>query len=115
MSDFKIGCHLSTSKGFLHMAKEIVSLGGNTFQFFTRNPRGGAAKAIDEADVKAYHEYAKEHGIDVILAHAPYTLNPCSADENTRNFAKETLYMKIVVYRSPKALRKILYKLLGMK
>ncbi len=90
MSDFKIGCHLSTSKGFLHMAKEIVSLGGNTFQFFTRNPRGGAAKAIDEADVKAYHEYAKEHGIDVILAHAPYTLNPCSADENTRNFAKET-------------------------
>ncbi len=90
MSDFKIGCHLSTSKGFLHMAKEIVSLGGNTFQFFTRNPRGGSAKAIDEADVKAFHEYAKEHGIEVILAHAPYTLNACSADENTRNFARET-------------------------
>lgn len=90
MSEFKIGCHLSTSKGFLHMAKEIVSLGGNTFQFFTRNPRGGAAKAIDESDVKAFHQYAKEHGIDVILAHAPYTLNACSADENTRNFAKET-------------------------
>ncbi|MBQ4284063.1 MAG: deoxyribonuclease IV [Lachnospira sp.] len=90
MSDFKIGCHLSTSKGFLHMAKEIISLGGNTFQFFTRNPRGGSAKAIDEADVKAFHEYAKEHGIEVILAHAPYTLNACSADENTRNFARET-------------------------
>ncbi len=90
MSDFKIGCHLSTSKGFLHMAKEIVSLGGNTFQFFTRNPRGGSAKAINEADVKAFHEYAKEHNIEVILAHAPYTLNACSADENTRNFAKET-------------------------
>lgn len=90
MSDFKIGCHLSTSKGFLHMAKEIVSLGGNTFQFFTRNPRGGSAKAIDEADVKAFHEYAKENGIEVILAHAPYTLNACSADENTRNFARET-------------------------
>ncbi len=90
MRDFKIGCHLSTSKGYLHMAKEIVSLGGNTFQFFTRNPRGGAAKEIDEADVKAFHEYAKENGIDIILAHAPYTLNACSADEKTRDFAKRT-------------------------
>ncbi len=88
--DFKIGCHLSTSKGYLHMAEEIVSLGGNTFQFFTRNPRGGSAKEIDEADVKAFHEYAKENGIDVILAHAPYTLNACSADESTRDFAKRT-------------------------
>lgn len=90
MRDFKIGCHLSTSKGYLYMAKEIVSLGGNTFQFFTRNPRGGAAKEIDEADVKAFHEYAKENGIDVILAHAPYTLNACSADESTRDFARRT-------------------------
>lgn len=90
MRDLKIGCHLSTSKGYLHMAKEIVSLGGNTFQFFTRNPRGGAAKEIDEADVKAFHEYAKENGIDIILAHAPYTLNACSADEKTRDFAKRT-------------------------
>lgn len=89
--DFKIGCHLSTSKGYLHMAKEIVSLGGNTFQFFTRNPRGGAAKAIDAADVEAFHKYAATNGIEVILAHAPYTLNACSADENTRNFARQTM------------------------
>ena len=73
------------------MGKEILSLGGNTFQFFTRNPRGGSAKAIDEADVKAFIELAKGNGIDVILAHAPYTLNACSADESTRTFAKETM------------------------
>ena len=85
-----IGCHLSVSGGYEKMGKTALSIGASTFQFFTRNPRGGAAKAIDEADVKAYHEYAKEQGIEVILAHAPYTLNACSADENTRNFAKET-------------------------
>ena len=87
---FKIGCHLSSSKGFLNMGKEIISLGGNTFQFFTRNPRGGAAKAIDEEDVQRFKEFAGENGIDVILAHAPYTLNACSADEETRNFARQT-------------------------
>ena len=72
---FKIGCHLSASKGFLNMGKEIVALGGNTFQFFTRNPRGGAAKDIDEKDVEAFKKFADENGIEVILAHAPYTLN----------------------------------------
>lgn len=87
---FKIGCHLSSSKGFLNMGKEIISLGGNTFQFFTRNPRGGAAKAIDEEDVNRFKQFAEENGIEVILAHAPYTLNACSADEETRNFAKQT-------------------------
>lgn len=87
---FQIGCHLSASKGFLHMGKEAVSLGGNTFQFFTRNPRGGAAKAIDEKDVEDFKTFAKEHGINIILAHAPYTLNACSADESTREFAKNT-------------------------
>jgi deoxyribonuclease-4 len=87
---FKIGCHLSTSKGFLHMGQEAISLGGNTFQFFTRNPRGGAAKPIDIDDITAYREYAKNNGIEVILAHAPYTLNACSADESTRIFAKNT-------------------------
>lgn len=87
---FKIGCHLSTSKGFLHMGKEIVSLGGNTFQFFTRNPRGGSAKEIDEKDIEAFLAFSKENKIDVILAHAPYTLNACSADESTREFAKNT-------------------------
>ena len=87
---FQIGCHLSASKSFLHMGKEAVALGGNTFQFFTRNPRGGAAKAIDEKDVESFKAFAKENGIHVILAHAPYTLNACSADESTREFAKNT-------------------------
>ena len=87
---FKIGCHLSASKGFLNMGKEIVALGGNTFQFFTRNPRGGAAKDIDEKDVEAFKKFADENGIEVILAHAPYTLNACSADESIRDFAKRT-------------------------
>ncbi|MBQ8391536.1 MAG: deoxyribonuclease IV [Clostridia bacterium] len=84
---FYIGCHLSASKGFLHMAKEAVSIGANTFQFFTRNPRGFAAKDIDEADVRAFLEYTKENGFGKILAHAPYTLNPSSADERVRDLA----------------------------
>lgn len=88
---FKIGCHLSASKGFLNMGKEIVALGGNTFQFFTRNPRGGAAKDIDEKDVEAFKKFADENGIEVILAHAPYTLNACSADSGIREFAKNTM------------------------
>lgn len=87
----KIGCHLSSSRGFLHMGKEAVSIGANTFQFFTRNPRGSRAKEIKEKDVEAYLEYAAEHGISTIVAHAPYTLNPCSADEHTREFARLTL------------------------
>lgn len=84
---FYIGCHLSASKGFLHMAKEAVSIGANTFQFFTRNPRGFAAKDIDESDVKAFLEYTKENAFGKILAHAPYTLNPSSADERVRDLA----------------------------
>lgn len=88
---FKIGCHLSASKGFLAMGKEAVKIGGNTFQFFTRNPRGGAAKAIDEKDVEAFLAFAAENGIDIILAHAPYTLNACAADDKIRTFAKETM------------------------
>ena len=87
----KIGCHLSASKGFLHMGKEAVSIGANTFQFFTRNPRGGQAKAIDENDVKSFLEFAKENNFAKILAHAPYTLNACSADEKIREFAFNTM------------------------
>ena len=87
---FYIGCHLSASKGFVHMAKEAMSIGANTFQFFTRNPRGFAAKEIDENDVKMFLQRWKELGFGKILAHAPYTLNMCSADERTRQFAKET-------------------------
>lgn len=86
-----IGCHLSASKGFLHMAKEALSINANTFQFFTRNPRGGSAKAIDENDIKRYTELAAEHSFVKILAHAPYTLNACSADEGIREFAKNTM------------------------
>ena len=88
---FTIGCHLSSSKGFLAMGKQAAAIGANTFQFFTRNPRGGAAKAIDEEDVKSFLEFSKENGINVILAHAPYTLNACAADEKLRNFAKNTM------------------------
>ena len=86
-----IGCHLSASKGYLDMAKTAVSINANTFQFFTRNPRGGAAKPIDENDIKAFLQYSKENGIDKILAHAPYTLNAASADESIREFALNTM------------------------
>ena len=85
---FTIGCHLSASKGYLAMAKQATEIGANTFQFFTRNPRGGQAKPIDEKDIEGFLQYSKENGINVILAHAPYTLNACSADEGIRKFAK---------------------------
>lgn len=86
-----IGCHLSIAKGYRAIAEEAVSLGANTFQFFTRNPRGGKAKAIDPADVASFRTYAAEQGIERILAHAPYTLNPASATEKTRDFARMAL------------------------
>ena len=86
-----IGCHLSTTKGFENMGKEALSIGANTFQFFTRNPRGGKAKAIDEKDVADLLRIMEENKFTTILAHAPYTLNACSADENTRKFALEMM------------------------
>ena len=86
-----IGCHLSIAKGYRAIAEEAVSLGANTFQFFTRNPRGGKAKAIDPADVASFLDYAADQGIERILAHAPYTLNPASATEKTRDFARMAL------------------------
>ncbi len=88
---FTIGCHLSSAKGYLKMAKDAVSIDGNTFQFFTRNPRGGKAKAIDPVDIASFHEYANEHGIATFLAHAPYTMNPAAAKPETRQFAIELL------------------------
>ncbi len=91
-----IGCHLSTAKGFLAMGRDALSIGANTFQFFTRNPRGGQAKAIDQADLDAFLALAAEHQFAPFLAHAPYTLNPCSADENTRRFALETMQDDLV-------------------
>ena len=87
----KLGCHLSSSRGFLHMGKEAVSIGADTFQFFTTNPRGSKAKEIDPKDVEAYLMYAQEHGIGTVVAHAPYTLNPCSKEEHTREFAEMTM------------------------
>ncbi|SCJ99223.1 Probable endonuclease 4 [uncultured Clostridium sp.] len=87
----KIGCHLSTTKGFENMGKEALEIGANTFQFFTRNPRGGKAKDINPKDIDAFLKLAKDNNFGVLLAHAPYTLNACSADENTRKFAKEMM------------------------
>ena len=86
-----IGCHLSSSRGYLAMGKEAVKINANTFQFFTRNPRGAKAKDIDPEDVAKFFSFAKEHGIEKILAHAPYTLNACSADEGIRDFARRTM------------------------
>ncbi len=86
----RIGAHLSASKGYAHMLKEALSIGANTFQFFTRNPRGGKAKDIDENDVAAFLKESAENGVTIILAHAPYTLNCCSAKKDTRRFARET-------------------------
>ncbi|MBK5263082.1 MAG: deoxyribonuclease IV [Peptostreptococcaceae bacterium] len=82
-----IGCHLGSSKGYENMGREALSIGANTFQFFTRNPRGGAAKAIDEEDISKFLKLAKENNFGKLVAHAPYTLNPCSADPKVRNFA----------------------------
>lgn len=87
----RIGCHLSSSKGYLNMGKTAADIGANTFQFFTRNPRGGTAKPLDVEDMQNYCTFAEEHGIAHILAHAPYTLNACAADEGLRTFARETM------------------------
>lgn len=87
----RIGCHLSSSKGFKAMAETALSIGANTFQYFSRNPRGGSAKAVDPADIEAYKAFAAENDIKDILTHAPYTLNPCAADEGLREFAKNTM------------------------
>ena len=85
-----IGNHTSSSRGYLAMGKQMLANGGNTFAFFTRNPRGGNAKAIDPADVAKFQEIAREHEFGKIVAHAPYTLNACAAKENLRDFARET-------------------------
>ena len=82
-----LGCHLSVSGGFEKMGKDALKLGADTLQFFTRNPRGANAKKIDENDTKAFVNLMQQNNFGKIIAHAPYTLNPCSADENTRNFA----------------------------
>lgn len=86
-----IGCHLSTSKGYLAMGKTALAIGANTFAFFTRNPRGGAAKAIDPADAAALRELLTANNFGTLVAHAPYTLNPCSDKPHAREFARECM------------------------
>ena len=86
-----IGCHLSTTKGFAHMGREASSIGANTFAFFTRNPRGGYAKAIDPEDAAALRAHLATEGFAPLVAHAPYTLNPCSAKSHAREFAREAM------------------------
>ena len=86
-----IGCHLSTSKGYLAMGKTALGIGANTFAFFTRNPRGGAAKAIDPADATALRELLAANNFGTLVAHAPYTLNPCSDKPHAREFARECM------------------------
>ena len=86
-----IGCHLSDRDGYLGMAKAAASIDANTFQFFTRNPRGGAQKALDPHDIAAFEDYAPEHGIEVILGYAPYTANPASADQREHDFTMMVL------------------------
>ena len=86
-----IGCHLSCSNGYLAMGEQAVSLGADTFQFFTRNPRGGAVKPFDAQDAQALVDFLAEHRFAPVLAHAPYTLNACAADEKIRSFAVRTM------------------------
>jgi len=82
-----LGCHLSNAKGYEAAGRVALSIGANTFQFFTRNPRGGGAKAIDPADATALNTLCRENHFGTLVAHAPYTLNPCSADAKVRDFA----------------------------
>ena len=86
-----LGCHLSSSGGFAAMGRTALAIGANTFQFFTRNPRGGQAKAIDPADAQALAEMQRSGVIGPIVAHAPYTINPCAAAEKTLEFARQTM------------------------
>lgn len=86
-----IGCHLSTTKGYRAMGETALSIGANTFAFFTRNPRGGKAKELDMDDVAALRELMSQNDFGPLVAHAPYTYNPCSAKERAREFALEAM------------------------
>ncbi|WP_270295646.1 deoxyribonuclease IV [Eggerthella sinensis] len=88
---FTIGCHLSDKDGYLGMAKDVVSIDANTFQFFTRNPRGGAQKALDPQDLEDFKAYAPQHGIEVIMGYAPYTVNPASDKMSEHDFTMMVL------------------------
>ena len=86
-----IGNHTTSSKGYKKMAQQMIKNGGNTFAFFTRNPRGGNAKAIDAKDVEEFLQLAENHGFGKIVAHAPYTMNCCAAKEELQEFARNTM------------------------
>ena len=88
---FYIGCHLSCSKGFTAMERDAERIGATTFQFFTRNPRGSSVKALDLEDIREFLKRKGEKGLGTLVAHAPYTLNACSADEKVREFARNTM------------------------
>lgn len=88
---FYIGCHLSCSKGFTAMERDAERIGATTFQFFTRNPRGSSVKALDLEDIREFLRRKEEKGLGTLVAHAPYTLNACSADEKVREFARNTM------------------------
>ncbi|HZK29310.1 MAG TPA: deoxyribonuclease IV [Clostridia bacterium] len=88
---FYLGCHLSSTLGYLGMAETAVSIQANTFQFFSRNPRGGRARPLDPDDIAAYNSYAAENGIGTIVAHAPYTMNLCSDKAHIRQFARDMM------------------------
>ena len=88
---FYIGCHLSCSKGFTAMERDAERIGATTFQFFTRNPRGSSVKALDLEDIREFLKRKEEKGLGTLVAHAPYTLNACSADEKVREFARNTI------------------------
>ncbi len=91
MNKLYLGCHLSISKGYAKAAEEAISLGANTFQFFTRNPRGGSAKELNMKDIEKLKIIAGEHGFGPLMAHAPYTMNLCSDKEDVRKFARNVL------------------------
>lgn len=86
-----IGCHLSIGRGYFSMAKLAKEIGANTFQFFTRNPRGGAMKKIDEEDMRLFNAFLLENDFGKVVAHAPYTLNPCSDKERVREFGRSVI------------------------
>lgn len=86
-----IGCHLSSSKGYKHMGEEALSINANTFQYFSRNPRGSKAKAMDVSDAKALVSIMENNSFAPLVVHAPYTMNPCSADEGLRDFATKAM------------------------
>ena len=95
-----IGCHLSSSKGFEAMGKTALSIGADTFQFFTRNPRGGKAKVVDPEDALALRSICAEHNFAPLLAHAPYTMNPCAADEHLIEFAHMVMESDLAMLES---------------